>query len=143
MAQHDRRSVAGNLDDILRGVRARGFEERRHHLIDRLAFRVDQFGELRGPRAPGRRIAKAQHTFGSGTSIGPGEAHDPEAAAPERGRNSSDGVVKVQIHPGLRSFGALATVLRSGYLVLCVFPFWWGMGKRLPPKPKLISSQSS
>ncbi len=35
VAQHDRRAVAGDLDHVFGGVRARRGEERDHHLVDR------------------------------------------------------------------------------------------------------------
>ncbi len=49
VTQHDGRSVAGDFDQIFGGVGAGGLKVSDHHLIDRMAFGVDQLCEAGAP----------------------------------------------------------------------------------------------
>ena len=60
MPQHDGRAVAGNLDDVFGGVRARTLEEGDHDLIDGAALLIGELGKRGGPRLPRVLAGKVQ-----------------------------------------------------------------------------------
>ena len=103
MTQHDGRSVAGDLDDVLGRVGPRRGEVRRDHLVDGVAFAIEQFGKLRLPGLPLR--ADAQDRFGDAAGIGAGQAHDSQSAATGRRGNRDYGVVQDQGRRAERAFG--------------------------------------
>ena len=74
VAQHDGRAVAGDLNDVLGGVGARGREEGDYHLVNDAALAVEQMAEMSLPGTPGD--GAAENGFRDGASSRAGDAHD-------------------------------------------------------------------
>jgi hypothetical protein len=66
--------MTGELDYVLRGVRARRGEEGRHDVIDGVAAVIGEFGELRLPRSP--IDGRAQDRVGDVPGARAGQAYD-------------------------------------------------------------------
>ena len=99
VAQHDGRTVAGDLDQVLGGVGARRGEEGDHHLVDGVAVRVEQ---LRQVRLPGTPFGGSEELRGDGARLRSGKAHDAEAGASRRSGDGDDGVGELQrLLPGI------------------------------------------
>jgi hypothetical protein len=88
--------VAGNLDNVFRGVGSRRGEKRDDDVIDGVAGRVGQLAQRRGPGGPNVFTREAQDFFGDRARVRAGDANDAESSAAGRCGDGSDGVAEVQ-----------------------------------------------
>jgi len=115
MPQHHWRAMARNLHYLFGCVRTRAREKCDYDLIHRLPLRVQQLGQLTGPRLPIGRSRKADHPCGDLARPPAGKAHYAEPTASGRRGNSNDGVGEVQLPPGCATdTAALRTAISVG-----------------------------
>src|SRR5262249_4078006 len=102
MAQHDRRAVAGDLNQVLGGVGAGTFEERDDHLVDGGTLGVAEFGEMDMPGVETQGIGdggwgmghRRNELGGYFSGVGTGETYYTEPGSAGWRGDCDDGVVE-------------------------------------------------
>ena len=93
VAEHDGRSMAADLNDVLGGVGSGGSEPGGHHLIHASATVIEEFGNQGSARLPVRAAAEAKHGCSDIPGLGARDAHDAQPAHAWRRGDSNDSVV--------------------------------------------------
>jgi hypothetical protein len=120
MPQHDRRSMTGDLDDVVGRVGMRLREVRRDNLVDPIAgFRLDQLSEVRASSLKLLPAAKAQEPGGDSLRLGSRDTHHANASTTRWSRNSDDRVIQLHaaiVKPRVRIpvLSAIIGVFHSG-----------------------------
>ena len=95
VAEHGGGAVAGDLNDVFCAIGFWGGEEGYDYVVDGVAGRVGEGGELRCPGSPVRRFAEEEDLLRDFTRGGAGETEDADASAAGRSGDGRDGIAEL------------------------------------------------